>query len=112
MRAVSALQGNSHQWSFTKAGINSVKGSLLHDKSNSPLIGIQLLTTYCFIRAGEVWAIQLIYSHNDSNQIFAIQDGCRKDVFCSVVGELINKWAELGTLFYREFTNKHLHNMS
>lgn len=71
------------------------------------LVGTQLLTTYCFIRAGEVWAVQLIYSHNDSNQIFAIQDGCRKDVFCSVVGELINKWAELGTLFNREFTNKH-----
>lgn len=53
-----------------------------------------------------MWAVQLIYSHDDSNQIFAIQDGRRKDVFCSVVGELVNKRAELGTLFNRELTNK------
>lgn len=78
---------------------------MLPSKSNNCLIETELLTTYCFIRAGEVWAVQLIKSQNDSNQIFAVQDWCCKDAFCSVVRELIDKWTELGTLFKGEFTN-------
>lgn len=54
--------------------------------------------THIFIFACEARAVELVHGHDDGHDVFAIHDGCGQDVLCHIIGQLISKGAEVGTL--------------
>lgn len=57
--------------------------------------------SYLLVLGREVRPVQLVDGHHHSHHVFAVQDGDGHDVFGLVLGQLVNKAAEMRALWSR-----------
>lgn len=57
--------------------------------------------SYLLVLGREVRPVQLVDGHHHGYHVFAVQDGHGHDVLGFVLGQLVNKAAEMGALWSR-----------
>lgn len=54
--------------------------------------------THIFIFTCEIWAVELVHSHDHSHNVLAVHNRSGQDIPCFVGSQLIGKGAEVGAL--------------